>query len=310
MSLPLNAKNFLRSLIREGRDKAAYSFHFVAARHGGDLRLIQGMVRTDALPASIDVEPFEAESVVAAAFRLGDLSLDMEGFIIRLLGAGVKTPIGNVQLPKPEGGSHAVVYNPEDARGGQLRWHTLVIRGEGPAISLQSTEWDLRAGGKPFADFRDFMDTFGVGPQQEVVGLCEIVAENVVAIAGESRVSAGKARVAMLCSEAIDLENVSASFMVYHGNRVSDRFEIEGRHFSWDRQTGFMIGRIEFDVPTPSTLCSHVRCVLCECGAALLLDRRSAPHSQRPTISFSCSGRESFICFECHWQRCSAARQS
>lgn len=259
MSLPQAANEFLSCLVREGRDKASYSFHFVAVRQGDNLMLIQGRVRTDAPFELIGVDPLLSKRVVAASYRLSDLSVDVEGFIRGLTNEGVSTPVGIVQLPKPEGGSHIVIHNPEDDRGGQRRWHCLIIKGQAPGISLQNAEWDLRGGGRPFANFRDLMDSFGAGPQQEVVGICEILAENVVAIAPDSTVADGKAQVGLYCSDTIDLGKVSASFIVYHNGRVVHRFELNGLDFMWDRQHDFLKGKIEFEVPTPSA----VLCTAC-----------------------------------------------
>lgn len=284
MDLPAPARNFIQCLEAESRTKVPYSFHFVAFRQADELFLLRGRVRSDSLPEVIGVQPFLDDKVVAGSYYLTDLSLNIEEFIAALISSGVETPVGIIQLRPHDLGTHSITFAPEDERSGpQRRWHSLTIAGQSPKVSVSGIEWHLRGGPKPFAGIRDLMDTYGLLMPDGQFGVCEIVSENVVVIAADSTISTGRAEVGILCGNYIESDDVSVSFIVYHNNRVTDRFSLKGSEFRWEDGQAFRRGRASFGVPVPSV----VMCTACFKGAAqhfywiddaqhTLNDRRSA----------------------------------
>jgi len=234
-------------------------FSYFAIREGDGFVLSQGHLHLRGEPLAIPSGCFESENIKAGSFSLVEAKQTPQGIIDFLLSSKLETPHGDLNFPinPQQGNPYSLHFNPflQEGIQSQRRVMQLVISGRPRQHpNFGKLNWELKAATTPYDNIQDLCNEYAVGNINGDTLRVEVVAQNVVAIDGNSVVKDSKAHLTLILAEGLDQNNASIGFRIFDKNKVTKREQIPGSKLKWTKDAIVQRGSVELEVPSGAVL--------------------------------------------------------
>lgn len=251
--------------------RAAYqniTFKYLAVRRNDDLYLVQARLFLNAEAEAIT--DFPANTYQSANIRAGSIPLvkiadSIEGFINQLLTGIILIDGQKFIFPVNEGTpSFEVSYQPFHPEGIQNRYRLTVLTISGahhaafdyPFRKQPSLDWEVMANDIPYGSLQELAYDYRLGFIGHDKVTVEIIAQQVVAIAGISQVNGENAILAITISNKLPKEQASIGYYIQHDDKTIKRGKVASDALDWSSEGSYLTGKIQVSIPEGSV----VRC--------------------------------------------------
>jgi hypothetical protein len=239
---------------------AAYQrigFSYLALKLDECFVIIRGRLFLNTSPPKSPPPQFRSDRVRAGHYMLPELGLGVPELVERLIAGTVDTQDGQLYFPAAEGGYHSAAFMPFHPEGltAQHRFNHLSLFGaQVEPIPQPDIDWEIKANPRPYDGLQELANEFNLGPLVERTVHVDLVALNVAAIDGASKVDGTSAVINLLLAKGLPVRRAAVAYRSYMSGKVSERGAISGASMEWTEDEVCQRGRVAIDIANAAVL--------------------------------------------------------